>query len=161
MEVDAGAVTRDQINCTNTITYGGTLVVSNINGTLAAGQSYRLFRAGAYNAAFSSVMLPTLTANLYWTNTLAADGTIGVRSLVIPHPVVTSVSLSGANVTLNATNGSPGAPFYVLAATNVSLPLSNWTVIATNTFDGGGNVVNYTVTNAVSGPQRFYLLQVP
>jgi hypothetical protein len=45
----------------------------------------------------------------------------------------------------------------VLATTNVALPVSNWTRIATNSFAGG----NFSFTNAVNLPQRFYLLQVP
>jgi len=157
-------VASDQINCTNTITYGGSLIVTNVlNGSLAAGQSYRLFRAGTYAGAFSSVILPTnsLPANSYWTNTLPVNGTIAIVSTVIPHPVVTSITLNGLNATINATNGSAGATFYVLSSTNVTLPLSNWTVLATNAFDVNGNIVNYTVTNGVSGPQRFYILQVP
>jgi fibronectin-binding autotransporter adhesin len=163
MELNAGTSASDQINCTNTITYGGALTVTNINGTLAAGQSFRLFRAGGYAGAFSSLTLPTnqLPANAYWTNTLALNGTIAVVSAVIPHPVVTSITLNGLNATINATNGAPGATFLVLSSTNVSLPLSNWTALATNVFDVNGNIVNYTVTNGVSGPQRFYLLQVP
>jgi fibronectin-binding autotransporter adhesin len=162
MELDAGAVTSDQINCTNQITYGGTLTVTNINGTLAAGQSFRLFRAGSYNVTtFSSVTLPTLTGPLYWTNTLASNGTIAVASSMQPPAKITSLQLNPPNLSINATGGAPNGLFYVLSSTNVSLPLSNWTAVATNSFDASGNAVNYTVTNAVSGPQRFYLLQQP
>jgi hypothetical protein len=46
-----------------------------------------------------------------------------------------------------------------LAATNLVLPVSHWTVIATNTFDGGGN---FSFTNSVSPntPPTFYLLKL-
>jgi fibronectin-binding autotransporter adhesin len=161
MDIDAGAVTNDQVITTNSITYGGTLVVTNINGTLAAGQSYRLFNAGTYSLNFSSVTLPTLTAPLYWTNTLTSNGTIAVASAVVPQPHITAITINPPNITISATNGSPGGTFYVLSSTNIALPLSNWTRIATNVFDGSGNIVGYTVTNATSGAQKFYILQLP
>jgi hypothetical protein len=62
---------------------------------------------------------------------------------------------------LSAANGQPGAPCYVLASTNLALPLSNWTRLATtNVFDPAGA---FACTNAIESglPQNFYRLQVP
>ena len=62
---------------------------------------------------------------------------------------------------LNATGGSPGAPVNILTSTNLSLPLAQWTTNSSTTFDGSGNIVNYTITGAVSSgkPQQFYRLE--
>jgi hypothetical protein len=48
----------------------------------------------------------------------------------------------------------------VLVSTNIALPLNQWTRIATNQFDAGGN---FTFTNGVdtNAGQQFYFLQVP
>jgi fibronectin-binding autotransporter adhesin len=159
LKVNGSSFTNDQLVVSNTLTYGGVLTIQT-NGTFAAGQTYQLFKAGVTNGSFSSINLPALPLPLYWTNVLA-NGSITVASAFVPHPVITTITLSGLNALISGTNGSPGGTFYVLTSTNVSLPLSNWTAIATNVFDGGGNVSNYTVTNAVSGPQRFYILQTP
>jgi len=161
LQLDAASVTNDSVNdLTGGMQYGGVLNVTLANGTLAAGQTYHLFSATNMSGAFTATNLPVLIAPLYWTNVLV-NGSITVASAFVPSPVITTITLSGVNAVISGTNGSPGATFRVLSSTNVSLPLSNWTVIATNTFDGSGNVVNYTVTNAVSGPQRFYILQTP
>ena len=47
-----------------------------------------------------------------------------------------------------------------MASTDISLPLLNWTFIATNQFNATGN---FNFTNPVSPgePQKFYRLQLP
>jgi hypothetical protein len=47
------------------------------------------------------------------------------------------------------------APINVLTSSNLLVPLSLWTSIATNHFDGTGHFI---FTNAA---QQFYLLQLP
>jgi hypothetical protein len=56
----------------------------------------------------------------------------------------------------SGTNGT----YYVLTSTNLAAPLTNWTRLLTNQFDGG---VNFNLTNAMNtnSPQSFYLLQMP
>ena len=58
MEVNKTAATKDQLNCTGTITYGGTLNVTNLAGTLAAGDSFKLFNAGTYTGNASWACTP-------------------------------------------------------------------------------------------------------
>jgi hypothetical protein len=75
-------------------------------------------------------------------------------------PVIVSVSLSGTNLVLNATNGQSGGTYFVLMSTNLSLPLSQWTPVATNVLSVSGNftiTANNTVNRNV--PQRFYILE--
>jgi hypothetical protein len=73
---------------------------------------------------------------------------------------VTGATLSGANLTLNASNGLPAGTYYVLSSTNVALPLTQWTPISTNVLSASGNTA-ITVTNALTGSasQQFYILQ--
>jgi PKD repeat protein len=91
--------------------------------------------------------------------TLAASGP---SITVPPPPAITSISLSGTNLLLNGANAVSGLTFYVLASTNLALPLSQWTPVSTNLWSANGRF-NLTVTNAVNPrvPQLFYLLQVP
>jgi hypothetical protein len=80
---------------------------------------------------------------------------------VFTRPRITAISLNGSALTLSATNGPANGAFSLLMSTNVSLPLSQWTRVLTNTFDGAGNL-NLT-TNIVSPgvTHEFYLLQLP
>jgi hypothetical protein len=60
---------------------------------------------------------------------------------------------------LSGTNGPAGGSYHVLTHTNVAVALGSWTVLGPFNFDGSGN---FSFTNvAPTGPQRFYLLQVP
>jgi alpha-tubulin suppressor-like RCC1 family protein len=82
---------------------------------------------------------------------------------VVPQvqPGITGLSLAGTNVVLTATNGCWSGTYCILTSTNMTLPLSQWTPVATNTLDGSGNFT-MTATNAVNpnAPQQFYTLQL-
>jgi hypothetical protein len=48
----------------------------------------------------------------------------------------------------------------VLGSTNLTLPLVNWTRVATNQFDAVGNFL-FTNSFGSNRPQYFYRLQLP
>jgi len=54
----------------------------------------------------------------------------------------------------------PGAPFTVLAAPDVSLPLSNWTVVGSIT-DNPAGFFQFIDLDATNFPQRFYQMRSP
>jgi hypothetical protein len=83
-----------------------------------------------------------------------------ITSAINPQPRISGFSLSGTNLVISGTNGFANRPYYLLASTNVSIPLASWTRLATNTFDPSGNFS--ASTPIVPGvPSRFYALQVP
>lgn len=77
-----------------------------------------------------------------------------------PYPVLNSVLSSKGNLQFNATCGF-GANFRLLGSADMTLPLSQWTPILTNSVTTRGpNNYFVTLTNAVnSGQQQFYILQ--
>jgi hypothetical protein len=79
--------------------------------------------------------------------------------ILLPPPAIGGVSFTGANLLFRVANGVPGGTNYVLSSTNLALPLNQWTITATNTFDagGGGNFTNSLDPNA---PQTYYLLRL-
>ncbi len=83
---------------------------------------------------------------------------IGVYALVPPN--LGGATVSGANLVLNGVNGVAGQPCLILMTTNLSLPVSQWSLIASNVLAASGSFT-VTVTNAVSRPvrERFYILQ--
>jgi fibronectin-binding autotransporter adhesin len=154
---DGTSRTNDQIQVTGTVSYGGTLTVSNLGPTaLTAGDNFKLFSAGAFAGAFATVTLPPLNSGLDWTNKLTVDGSIEVVGAKQPQFAV--ITVSGSNVIISGSNGPPNAPYAVLTATNVAAPLSNWVSIVTNQFSPGGE---FSFTNAITPgiPQRFYRLR--
>jgi hypothetical protein len=73
-------------------------------------------------------------------------------------PVFSSVILSGANLMLSGSNGVNGAEYYLLASTNVALPLSNWVRVLTNSFGVAGEF-SETIPMDLAECARFYRLQ--
>ncbi len=68
--------------------------------------------------------------------------------------------LSGTDLVLDCTNGMVWGTCYVLASTNLLTPVTNWTVIATNSFNGIG-CSRFTNALGPNTPQRFYRVQSP
>ena len=73
---------------------------------------------------------------------------------------ILGAAVSGSNLIFTGTGGVSNGAYYLLAATNLALPISQWTPVATNQFDGGGNLL---FTNPMTPDllQQFYLLQLP
>ncbi|HEV2695686.1 MAG TPA: hypothetical protein VG347_22535, partial [Verrucomicrobiae bacterium] len=143
----------------NTITLGGTLVVTNIGSTLQAGDTFVLFSTPLTGSFSGNVVLP---AYYTWnTANLEVNGTISVIS-VTPPPKITGVDfsgLAGGTLVFNATGGLVNEPFAILSSTNLTLPLNQWTTVTTGNFDGSGNLSNFNVTVDPTQAQTFYRLQ--
>jgi autotransporter-associated beta strand protein len=159
MELDPSNGTNDLLRCNSSITYGGTLNLVNLGGSLANGSSFKLFNAASYLGAFASITPSTPGPGQTWDiSALGTSGTIKIAA--VAQPSFTSISLVGSSLVMRGSNGAVSSPYYVLASTNLILPRSSWTRIATNAFDANGNFV---FTNAVNPAirQRFYLIQLP
>jgi autotransporter-associated beta strand protein len=69
---------RDSVTGLTSVTYGGTLRVTNLAGALAVGDAFKFFSAAGYSGAFANIILPALPSQWGWSNTLAANGTLSV-----------------------------------------------------------------------------------
>ncbi len=144
------------ISAHGAITYGGTLIVTNIGGRLQAGDTFTLFSGGGLSAGtFGAIQLP----NYYtWdTSQLGVNGSVRVTA-VLPPPAITNVdfsALSSGTVTVNAGSGTPNVPVNVLTATNL---LGGWTIFTTAVFDANGDL-SVPVTVDPAAPQFFIKLQ--
>ena len=70
-------------------------------------------------------------------------------------PVFGTASQTGNAISFGGGGGAPGATYYVLCATNLSMPFTNWTFWNTNQFDAFGNFI---ITDSPVLSQRFYRL---
>jgi autotransporter-associated beta strand protein len=159
LKLNASTAANDRLNA-YAITYGGSLTVTTVVGTIANGQTFQLFFAtnGNYSGGTFSggVTLPS-APGLSWQNNLGVNGSITAQ--VTPAPYITSLTLTSTNLVLKGTNGTPGLQFALVTSTNLTLPRSQWTPLSTNTFTSG----NFTVTNLLTpgASQSFYSLRVP
>jgi autotransporter-associated beta strand protein len=147
------------VSSLSTITYGGTLVVTNVGAALQPGDTFTLFSGAALNAStFASIVFPSYTA---WdTSQLGVNGT--VKFIGSATPAFSNIDysqLASGSITINAINGTPNGPVTVLTSTNLALPLSSWTTNTTTAFDGSGNLSGFTITVDPTLPQQFIILQ--
>src|SRR5581483_4297628 len=139
--------TNDQLVAGTTLTYGGTLTVTNIGPALHVGDSFKLFSAPTLAGAFVTTNLPATDANnmLYtWSNNLSGAGTITVLTAV------------------PAVNTSPTNMTYTVSASTVTLswPADHigWRLLAQTNAPGVGlttnwfNVAGASSTNVVAFP---------
>lgn len=112
LNLDAGSVTEVEMNRTAgtfdqvvgmiSVTYGGTLTVSNLAGSFAAGDAFKLFGAGTYGGAFAAINPATPGPGLKWdTSALASDGTLRIASDTSTTPTNIALNLSGGQVTIS------------------------------------------------------------
>ena len=149
--------TNDVLSVGGTLAYGGTLTLTNISATpLAAGNSFKLFKAASYSGAFA-ISPASPGPGLAWnTSNLAVNGTLSVIGM----PRIISVSVNGTTLTLVATNGGVNAQYVLMGSTNLLTPLP-WTPVLTNNFSATGTI-NLTTNILIPGiPVEFYILQTP
>jgi len=103
---------------------------------------------------------PVTTTNMPVANSWSATNTDTGIYLQITgvRPRFSSVSLSGTNLIFTGVGGSPGSNYVILTSANLTLPLPDWTPLATNVFDVNGQ---FTYTNAVihADRQQFFIFK--
>jgi autotransporter-associated beta strand protein len=129
-------LTSDSLQGLTSVTYGGTLSVTDItsDGTLlAAGDQLTLFASSAYSGRFSVVSLPPLSVGLRWNiSNLAVNGSIQVEAGVSTTPTtITNVVRSGV---LNLSWPSDHTGWQLQVQTNhlaagVSQDTNDWAII--------------------------------
>ncbi len=158
--ISKSPTTNDQVRVLGSLAYGGTLMVNNagINPPVA-GDSFKLFNAGSYAGAFSRIIPLTPAPGLAWDSSgLATNGTLKVVTITFQSHI-DAVTLAASNLVFSGSGGTVGGAYRVLASTNLFVPMSEWTPVASNFFDLNGG---FAFTNAVTAgfPDWYYTLQL-
>jgi len=124
------------------------------------------------NTSAGAVVSHTYPAEGTYTVSLKASGPggsgtntqIGSVSVLIPSPPqITGISLSGTTALLLQGIGGPtngGYYYWLRCSTNLALPLTNWSIVATNPFDFYGSFSNQIPLKSGMS-QQFYRIQMP
>jgi fibronectin type 3 domain-containing protein len=142
----------------------------------ASATGYNIYRS-LIPGGFDTSLASDITATNY-TDTTAVPGVTYYYSLTATNlagqsdfssqasateppaiPVFVSFSISGTNLVFSGTNGAPGMNYLLLVSTNLTLPLTNWTLLATNAFDSNGRFT-FTNQSSASSTQQFYRLEL-
>jgi autotransporter-associated beta strand protein len=152
-------LTNDRLQGVSTFVLGGTLQLVSTGDPITAGDSFRLFTATNSRNFFSAVLPATPGTNLLWNTNDLASGTLAV-ALGTVTPQIGRCYWAGTNLLFTGGGGASGCAFSLLGSTNLTLPLTNWPVVATGACDTNGNFI---LTNGVSSsrPWQFYIIRIP
>jgi PKD repeat protein len=124
------------------------------------------------NMTGGAVLPHTYTKAGSYTVTLVAKGSsgsstntqAGLVTVLVPNPPqITKFSPAGTTAFVLQGSGGPtngGYYYWLRSSTNVALPVTNWSILATNPFDAYGNFTN-SIPVIPGMPQTFYRLQMP
>lgn len=138
---------------------GSLIVLSNLHTGAVLSPAVTFINSS--NLTFNA----TLTTSPHnWSITVTNAGSLVSAPLNFsveapPQPIINSIQIATpSQVVISGTNGTAGLSYYVLASTNVALPLTNWMPVGTNIFDVGG-VFTYTNGVNVTWPQYFFVIR--
>jgi hypothetical protein len=167
----AGGTLQLNVNGSANVTNIVATIVTNTGGTttiqigslanVTTGITYPLISYTGNDpiGSLSLAPLPTgYTGNLIDN---AGAGIVGLILTAVPvttPPRFTSIGVSGITLNISATNGATGGRYVLLGTTNVAKPLSQWTPLLTNNFDGSGHLNLSTNIVNPALPQEFYIL---
>jgi autotransporter-associated beta strand protein len=151
IELNKTSGTNDNVFITGAANYGGTLSVTNLGGTLAAGDAFVIFNAagpktGNCTNIIIAALAPGLVAAFNPTN-----GTLSFATAVVSPPTLNYAALGGGGLQFSWTGS-----FQLQSQTNTVA-----SGLGTNWFDypGGGSPVNVAVTPATGSV--FFRLRSP
>jgi hypothetical protein len=136
----------------------------NLKSSTVNGGAYTIIASNLNSVAFTNTGLLNGTTYYYVVTAVNANGEgksspqAGATTPILS-PVFGSVSASGSNLIFRGTNGTPGNGYLVLTTTNLILPLTNWTLLATNSFDSVGGF-NFTNPMSSTNSNQFYILKM-
>jgi hypothetical protein len=81
----------------------------------------------------------------------------GVRTVSVK---IAAATISGGNLILTGSGGTPGNTYSWLTSTNAASPVATWTVSTTGAFDSNG-VFSNSIPVVPSEPGRFFKLRTP
>ena len=102
MALDPVAGTNDSVRGLTTVTYGGTLSLTNLSLPFNTNNAFKLFSAAGYAGGFTNVVPAIPAPGFAWkTNTLITDGTLRILQTVSTAPVSLTNDFSGSTLKLS------------------------------------------------------------
>jgi hypothetical protein len=151
-----------QLNGTNLVDGGNiinstttNLIISNVQLTDDGG-NYTVIVTNLAGSVTSSNAVLTVTTNMG----LFIMQPINQKVAPLSFANIVAAPGSGGGFILSGAGGVTDGTYYVLISSNLLLPPTNWTCIATNQFDSEGDFI-FTNTVQTNAPHLFYLLQLP
>ncbi len=153
--------TNDAISGLTRLHCGGELLLTNIGpGIVTVGDTFKLFGATSFTGTFGKIRPEAPGPGLSWdTNRLYTEGVLAIGFGEL-NPRIAQVTVTGTDFVAHGVGGPAGYTFTAVCTTNLALPLSEWPVAGTGTFDGAG-AFSFTHPLTFTAPQMFFTIRIP
>ena len=154
VEVNKTAGTTDRVTGVANLNYGGTLVVTNLSGTLNIGDSFTIFTAASPSGNFANVTGAASPGQTWSFN--PATGVLSVIAGAVTTPTNLTYSVGGGQLTLSWPASHLG---WILQAQTNALSIgisSNWSDVA-----GSASATQAVRPIDPASPTVFYRLRSP
>ncbi|HUE36912.1 MAG TPA: hypothetical protein VMO20_05935, partial [Candidatus Acidoferrum sp.] len=159
-----GNNTSFTVNVTTNNSFNDTVTLSVAGLPAGTGATFNSNSiAGTWASALTIIPSNSVAPGNYPLTINAVDGNltnsanVNLSVVALTPPKFGTVQFSGNNLVLSGTNGPFGGTYYVLTTTNLALPIAQWTVLYTNSFNAGGG---FSFTNPVpAAPQQYFMLK--
>jgi len=149
-------------NTTKVAVTGNLSLNNTLNITNGAGFAPGTNTLFTYTGSFSGTPVLGTTPNLHSYTYSLKTNVVGQVNLVVTAPsppAIGNISRMGTNVVIKGSGGVTNGTYFLLATTNLALPLNQWAYLTTNSFDSNAA---FSLTNGSGGNARyFYLIQLP
>jgi autotransporter-associated beta strand protein len=157
MKVNAASGGKDLLTGMSQANYGGTLVVSNLAGNLALGNSFKLYNAASYNGAFGAIVPATPGAGLAWnTSQLTVNGTLSIANAVNTNSTNIFMVVSNGNLNLSWPSDHLGWRLEVQTNSLTQGLGTNWA-----TWPNSTNVTSVAIPLTATNPSVFFRMIYP
>jgi hypothetical protein len=152
----AASQTADGGVFTAQFTVGSTPYSTNVDTTVLTNGIWQLYTLteDITNSGDLSLQFTAVSGDP-WLDNITVTRTLPIPAL----PVLGTPRVSGGNLILTGTGGTPGAGYTWLGTTNLSAPV-NWTTFSTGSLDGTGSFSN-TIPIGASQKASFFWLRIP
>jgi hypothetical protein len=92
--------------------------------------------------------------------TAGSQASVTIAQIEFACSIGESILRDGTKMVIVGTGGPPGATNRIMTSTNITLPISQWSPVATNQFDGSGG---FRYTNVINTglPARYFRIALP
>jgi autotransporter-associated beta strand protein len=154
-----GGTHNSLIAVTGNLTVNGAPIYINPLGTLVNGTYTLMTYTGSLLGNFGSVQTVAASSyNLTLNTNTPGLVQLGVTGAPVP-ATFAAPTVSGTNLTLTGTGGTPSGTYRVYSATNLATPLPKWTLIGNGSFEANGSF-SFPATISTNAAE-FFILEEP
>jgi hypothetical protein len=153
-----GSAPAANVNVANVTATGTTITIDSVANISSLTTVHLLNYTGSDPYSGLTLALPLGYSGNLVDNAGSID--LSINTAPIVPPSIGKLSFSGGQLIISGTNNvDSSGTYHLLSTTNLTVPLANWTVVLSGSFNANGS---FSLTNSVpTNSSLFYILKIP